>query len=150
MSQAIIKATTTTRPSNVGFQRDWYILDASKEPMGRLASRAATILMGKNRADYLPDIDRGGCVVIINTNNAVLTGKKAEKKVYFRYVNGHIGSLKSRSYSQQMAVDPTKPMYLALKRMLPKNRHLDIRMNNRVHIFADANHNFTQNLIVAN
>jgi large subunit ribosomal protein L13 len=148
MSQSILKLTKSTRPTKVGLQREWYILDASKEPLGRLATKAATILMGKNRADFAPDVNMGGVVVIINSDKTVLTGQKTKKKNYFRH-SGRIGSLKVRSYEEQHALDSTVPIYKAIKNMLPKNRHQDLRMNNMVHIFK-GDHNVAQKLTVAN
>jgi large subunit ribosomal protein L13 len=148
MSQSILKLTKSTRPTKIGLQREWYLLDASKEPLGRLATKAATILMGKNRADFAPDVNMGGVVVVINSDKIVLTGKKAQKKNYFRH-SGRIGSMKVRSFEEQSALDSTVPIYKAIKNMLPKNRHQDLRMNNMVHIFK-GDHNLTQNLTVAN
>jgi large subunit ribosomal protein L13 len=142
--------TKTTLPTKTGLQRSWYILDASKEPVGRLATKAADILMGKNRSDYTPSIDMGGCVLITNSDKLVFTGKKMDKKNYFSYSNGRIGSLKVRSLSKQMILDSTRPIYLAIKRMLPKNRHQDLRMNNRVVILNNETHNIKQTLIQAN
>jgi large subunit ribosomal protein L13 len=149
MSIVTNKANKTIRGEKKGLIRDWYIIDASKEPVGRLATKVARILMGKNRADWSPDVDMGGSVIIINSDKLYMTGKKMEKKVYFRYDNGRIGSLKHRTMPQQMELDSTRPIYLAVKRMLPKNRHQDIRMNNRLHIFKNTNHGFTQQLITA-
>jgi large subunit ribosomal protein L13 len=143
----IYSSTKTTLPTKNGLNRQWYVVDASKKPVGRIATEAARILMGKHRADYTPHVDMGGCVVIINSDKLVMTGKKMERKVYFRHDNGRIGSLKHRTMPQQMALDSSRPLYLAIKRMLPKNRHQDILMNNRVHIFKDENHKFTQTLI---
>jgi large subunit ribosomal protein L13 len=148
MSQSILKLTKSTRPTKVGLQREWYVLDASKEPLGRLATKAATILMGKNRADFAPDVNMGGVVVIINSEKTVLTGQKAKKKNYFRH-SGRIGSLKVRSFEEQHALDSTVPIYKAIKNMLPKNRHQDLRMNNMVHIFK-GDHNIAQKLTPAN
>lgn len=148
MSQSILKQTKSTRPTKEGLIREWYILDASKEPLGRLATKAATILMGKNRADFAPDVNMGGVVVIINADQTVLTGKKAQKKNYFRH-SGRIGSIKIRSFEEQHALDSTVPIYKAIKNMLPKNRHQDLRMNNFVHIFK-GDHNVTQKLTPAN
>jgi large subunit ribosomal protein L13 len=148
MSQSILKLTKTTRPTKIGLIREWYILDASKEPLGRLATKAATILMGKDRADFAPDVNMGGVVVIINSDKIVLTGQKAKKKNYFRH-SGRIGSLKVRSFEEQHALDSTVPLYKAIKNMLPKNRHQDLRMNNMVHIFK-GDHNIAQKLIAAN
>jgi large subunit ribosomal protein L13 len=149
MSQAIRKAVKTTRPTKTGLNRDIYVLDASKEPVGRLATKAATILMGKNRADYAPDVDMGGVVVIINADKLVFTGQKPERKAYFWHT-GRSGKISSRLLPEQMKKDSTRPLYLAIRNMLPKNRHKDIRMNNRVYIYKDDNHKFTQELISAN
>jgi large subunit ribosomal protein L13 len=75
--------------------------------MGRLASEAARLLTGKNRADYSKDVDMGASVVIINAAKPVLTGRKSEFKVYFRH-SGRPGGLKGRTFPEQMAVDPSK------------------------------------------
>jgi large subunit ribosomal protein L13 len=148
MSQTIINATKTTRPTKAGLMRDWYILDASKEPLGRLATKAARILMGKNRADFAQDVNMGGMLVVINCKDLVFTGRKMEKKNYFRH-SGRIGGIKVRSLPEQMALDCTVPVYKAIKNMLPKNRHQDIRMNNMVHLF-EGDHNLPQKMIQAN
>jgi len=148
MSTKLLRLVKTSRPTTKGFQRPWYLLDASKEPLGRLASRAAKLLMGKNRADFSPDVDMGGMVVIINAKKIVLTGQKFERKNYF-FHSGYPGGLKILSYKELSQKNPTRPIYLAIKRMLPKNRHLDIRMNRRLFIFPD-NHNLQVKLIPAN
>jgi large subunit ribosomal protein L13 len=148
MSQSIKNAVKSTRPSKEGLQREWYVLDASKEPLGRLATKAATILMGKNKANYAQDVNMGGIVVVINSDKIILTGKKAEKKNYFWHT-GRIGGIKTRTFGDQMNIDSTVPIYKAIKNMLPKNRHQDIRMNNLVHIFK-AGHNFTNTMTDAN
>ncbi len=148
MPEKILKPLKTTRPTKVNLQRTWYLLDASKEPLGRLATKAARFLMGKNRADFSPDVDMGGVVVIINAKKTILTGRKFERKNYF-FHSGYPGGLKIRSYKEQYQIDPTKPIYLAIKRMLPKNRHQDVRMNNRLFIFGE-NHDLKVKLIPAN
>jgi large subunit ribosomal protein L13 len=148
MSQSIVKAYKTTRPTKEGLMRDWYVFDASKEPLGRLATKAARILMGKNRADYAQDVNMGGVVVVINCKNLVMTGQKMTKKNYFRHT-GRIGGLTVTTMPEQMAKDATVPVYKAIKNMLPKNRHQDLRMNNLVHLFEE-NHNLPQKMIEAN
>lgn len=148
MSQKILDAVKTTRPTTRGLQRTWYLLDASKEPLGRLAAQAARLLMGKNRADFAPDVDMGGVVVIINAQKTVLTGKKFQRKNYFRH-SGRVGSLKVLSFKELYEKDCTRPIYLAVRGMLPKNRQRDVRMHNRLHIFAE-NHNFKFKLNPAN
>jgi large subunit ribosomal protein L13 len=148
MSQAILKKTKTTHSSKIGYLRPWYIFDASKTPIGRIATEAARILIGKNRADYSPDVDMGGMVVVINAKQSVLTGKKPEKKNYFRHT-GRIGSLKITSFAEQMVKDSTKPMYHAIRGMVPKNRHQDLRLHNRLFIFPES-HNLTHKMIECN
>jgi large subunit ribosomal protein L13 len=134
--------TKTTRGSKNGFQRPYYLLDASTLPIGRIATEAARVLIGKNRADFSPDVDMGGMVVIINANKQFMSGQKMSRKVYFRY-GRQLGSLKSRSYAEQVELDFKFPLYTAIKKMLPRNRHQDLRINNRVFIFEDENHNIT-------
>jgi len=149
MSQKILNSTKTTRPTTTGLQRQWYILDASKEPLGRLAVKAADILNGKNRPDYAPDVDMGGVVVVINAEKCVLTGKKTERKNYFRHT-GTPGGLTITSFAEQMEKDATRPVYHAIKKMLPRNRQTDNRANNRLHIVIGDAHTFSQKLIPAN
>lgn len=132
----------TTRASKSGFNRPYFLIDASVKPIGRVASEAARILMGKNRADYSPDVDMGGMVIIINAKDQTFTGKKAEKKVYFRY-GRRLGSLKSRGYEEAFKLDFKFPLYNAIKKMMPRNRHQDLRVNNRLIIVEDDNHGIT-------
>jgi large subunit ribosomal protein L13 len=145
MSQTIRNSTKTFRPTKTKLQRTWYVVDASSNSLGRLATKIANALTGKNRADYSQDVDMGACVVVTNAAKTVLTGMKPKFKVYFRH-SGRIGSLKYRTFEQQIEKDPTKVVYHAVKGMLPKNRHQDLRMNNRLYIFADENHGMPQKL----
>lgn len=140
------RAQHSTRPKNVNFQRDWYIIDASKKPLGRVASEAAKLIMGKNRADYSPDVDRGGVVVIINCDKPVLTGKKAQFKTYIWHTHG-VGGMKSRTFAEQMAKNPTKAVYQAVKGMLPKNRLQSTRLNERLKLIVGSEVTYTQKLI---
>jgi ribosomal protein L13 len=137
----------TTRASKSGFNRPYFLIDASVKPIGRVASEAARILMGKNRADYSPDVDMGGMVIIINAKDQTFTGKKAERKVYFRY-GRRLGSLKSRGYEEAFKLDFKFPLYNAIKKMMPRNRHQDLRVNNRLLIVEDDNHGITAPITV--
>jgi large subunit ribosomal protein L13 len=148
MSQQIIKATKSTRPTTQGLDRQWYVIDASKLPIGRLATEAARILMGKNLPTYSQDVNMGGVVVVINASKSILTGQKPEKKMYFRH-SGYLGGLKATSFNQYQVKNPKFPIYKAIKGMLPKNRQQDVRMNNLVHIFPEG-HNFTKEMIQVN
>ncbi len=140
MSQTIVNSTKTTRGIKRGLQREWYLFDASKKPIGRLATEAARMLIGKNKADYSSDVDLGGIVVVINASQAVLTGQKPKKKNYFTH-SGRVGGLKVISFEDLVKKDPSVPIYRAISGMLPKNRHRDLRLNNRLHIFS-GDHNF--------
>jgi ribosomal protein L13 len=137
----------TTRASKSGFNRPYFLIDASVKPIGRVATEAARILMGKNRADYSPDVDMGGMVIIINAKDQTFTGKKAERKVYFRY-GRRLGSLKSRGYEEAFKLDFKFPLYNAIKKMMPRNRHQDLRVNNRLLIVEDDNHGITAPITV--
>ena len=138
----------TTRPTTSNLQRDWYIVDASVAPLGRIATTVASLLIGKNRADFSRDVDMGASVVVINTDKIQLSGKKPENKVYFWHT-GRKGGLKHRMYSDQMAKDSTVVFYKAVKGMLPKNRQQDNRLNNRLFLYKDQDHNHTQKLNTA-
>ena len=100
--------------------RKWYVVDASGMALGRLASKVAAILRGKNKPIFTPNVDTGDFVIIVNTDKVVLTGKKLEKK-YYKYHTGHIGGLKSIQYKTLMAEKSDVAVFNAVKGMLPKN-----------------------------
>ncbi len=100
--------------------RKWYILDAAGKPLGRVAAAAATILRGKHEPTYTPNADCGDCVVIINSDKAVLTGNKLRQKFHYR-VTGYIGNMKAISYKDMMEKRSDKAMELAVWGMLPHN-----------------------------
>ena len=110
--------TTLVKKENV--ERKWYILDAAGKPMGRTAVIAANLLRGKNKVDFTPNVDCGDFVIIINTDKAILTGNKLEKKVY-RTHSGWIGGLKETKNRLLMESRSDFAMELAVKGMLPKN-----------------------------
>ena len=100
--------------------RKWYILDAAGKPLGRTATVAANILRGKHKVTYTPHVDCGDFVIILNAQDAVLTGKKLEQKLY-RTHSGYLGGLKETKYSRIMQTKPDFAMTLAVKGMLQKN-----------------------------
>ena len=120
-------------------ERKWYVVDAAGVPLGRLASRVASVLRGKNKPTYTPNVDTGDFVIVINTDKAVLTGKKLENKVY-RYHTGYIGGLKEISYKKMMAEKSDLAVYEAVKGMLPKNS-LGRQMLKKLKVFKGAEHN---------
>ena len=119
-------------------KRGWYILDAAGKPLGKTAAAAATILRGKHRPEFTPNVDCGEFVVIINCDKAVLTGKKLDQKFYRRH-SGYIGGLKETSYRKLMATKPEFAMQLAVKGMLPKNTIGDKAIT-RLKVYAGENH----------
>ena len=98
----------------------WYVVDTEGMVLGRLASKVATILRGKNKPTYTPNVDMGDYVIVINTDKVVLTGKKLEKKFY-TYHTGYVGGLKQTPYKQMMATKSDVVVYEAVKGMLPHN-----------------------------
>ena len=120
-------------------ERKWYVVDAAGVPLGRLASRVASVLRGKNKPTYTPNVDTGDFVIIVNTDKAVLTGKKLENKFY-RYHTGYIGGLKEISYKKMMAEKSDLAVYEAVKGMLPKNA-LGRQMLKKLKVYKGAEHN---------
>ena len=120
-------------------ERKWYVVDAAGVPLGRLASRVASILRGKNKPTFTPNVDCGDFVIIINTDKAVLTGKKLENKFY-RYHTGYIGGLKEISYKKMMEEKSDLAVYEAVKGMLPKNS-LGRTMLKKLKVYKGAEHN---------
>ena len=111
-------------------ERKWYVVDAAGVPLGRLASRVAFILRGKHKPTYTPHVDTGDFVIVINTDKATLTGKKAEDKFY-RYHTGYIGGLKEIPYKKMMEEKSG---------MLPKNS-LGRAMIKKLRVYKGEAHN---------
>ena len=120
-------------------ERKWYVVDATDMPLGRLASQVASVLRGKNKPTFTPNVDCGDHVIIINTDKVVLTGKKLEKKFY-TYHTGYIGGLKQIPYSRMMAEKSDLAVYEAVKGMLPKNS-LGRKMLTKLRVYKGAEHN---------
>ena len=119
-------------------ERKWYVVDAAGVPLGRLASKVAAILRGKNKPTFTPHVDCGDFVIVINSDKAVLTGKKLDDKFY-RYHTGYIGGLKEIPYRKMMAEKSDLAVYEAVKGMLPKNS-LGRKMLKKVRIYKGAEH----------
>jgi large subunit ribosomal protein L13 len=118
--------------------RKWYILDAAGKPMGRTAATAAVLLRGKHKPDYTPHVDCGDFVIVLNAENAVLTGNKLEKK-YYRTHSGWPGGLKEIQYKKLMSERPEFAMEKAVKGMLAKNKLGDAQLS-RLKIFKGSEH----------
>lgn len=119
--------------------RKWYVVDATGMPLGRLASRVASVLRGKNKPTFTPNVDTGDYVIVLNTDKVVLTGKKLEKK-YYKYHTGYIGGLKSIQYKTLMETKSDFAVYKAIERMLPKNT-LGRKMLTKLKVYKGAEHN---------
>ena len=120
-------------------ERKWYVVDAAGVPLGRLASRVASVLRGKNKPTFTPNVDTGDFVIVVNTDKVVLTGKKTEDKFY-RYHTGYIGGLKEVQYKKLMNEKPEFAVYKAVKGMLPKNS-LGRDMLKKLRVYAGSEHN---------
>ena len=130
---------STTLLKKETLERKWYVLDAAGKPLGRTAVVAANLLRGKHKADFTPNVDCGDYVIIINTDKAVLTGKKLDQKKYYR-VSGWIGGLKETKARNMMAERSDYAMELAVKGMLPKNT-LGKHALGRLYLYKGAEHN---------
>lgn len=120
-------------------ERKWFVIDATDVVLGRLASQVATILRGKNKPTYTPNVDTGDFVVVINCDKVRLTGKKLEQK-YYRYHTGFIGGLKEVQYKKLMKENPEFAVEKAVKGMLPKNT-LGRQMLSKLKVYSGSEHN---------
>ena len=109
---------STFMPKAAGIVRKWYVLDAAGKPLGKTAVAAAVLLRGKHKPDFVPHVDCGDHVIILNCADAVLTGNKLDQKMYRRH-SGYIGGLKETKYRTLMDTRPELAMELAVKGMIP-------------------------------
>lgn len=119
-------------------QRDWYVVDASNQVLGRLATQIATLLRGKHKPTYTPSMDGGDFVVVVNAEKIVVTGRKAEQKMYYRH-SGYPGGLRSIPYKEMMNKHPERILYYAVKGMLPKTR-MGRKLLTKLRIYAGPDH----------
>jgi len=119
-------------------EKRWLLVDAEGQILGRFASKIATILMGKNKPIYTPFIDTGDFIVVINAEKISVTGKKMKDKVYNRH-SGYLGGLKTRSLNEYLVKKPEDIIYLATRRMLPKNK-IGRQMLKKLKVYAGPNH----------
>ncbi len=129
----------TTFANAATADRKWVIIDAQGQIVGRLATKIATILMGKHKPTYTPHCDTGDFVIVINAKGLRMTGRKLEQK-FEKTFQPYAGGLKQTSYAELMKKKPGRVLQLAVKRMLPKNPHLGDAMLGKLRIFTDANH----------
>ena len=128
--------TYTAKPGEV--ERRWYVVDADGQTLGRLATRIADTLRGKDKPQYTPHVDTGDFVVVVNAEKVAVTGNKLDQKRYYRH-SGYPGGLRSRTLREQLERRPTEVIRKAVKGMLPKNR-LARKQLNKLKIYAGPEH----------
>ncbi len=119
-------------------ERKWYVIDATDVVLGRLASKVATILKGKNKATFTPHIDCGDYVIIVNASKVKLTGNKLDKKLYYNH-SGYVGGLRVRKAEEMISKYPVEMVERAIKGMLPNGR-LGRAMYKKLFVYADGEH----------
>ena len=128
--------TYMQKPAEVA--RNWYVVDATDVPLGRLASQVAAVLRGKNKPEFTPYTDCGDYVIVLNASKVVLTGKKLDQK-YYRYHTGYVGGLKEIKYDRMLREKSEKAIEVAVKGMLPKNS-LGRKMIKKLKVYEGAEH----------
>lgn len=128
--------TVMTRKEDV--VRKWYEVDAEGQILGRLSSKIAIKLMGKDKPEYTPHVDTGDNIIVINAEKIAVTGKKMKDKKYYRH-SGYPGGLKERNLQELLDKKPEEAVKLAVKRMLPKNR-LGRAMMQKLKVYAGTEH----------
>ncbi len=128
--------TISVREQDV--QRDWYVIDAQGQTLGRLAARTATILRGKHKPNFTPHVDCGDYVIIVNADKVHVTGQKMSQKRYYRH-SGYLGGLKEVSLRDQLQTFPNRVLEAAVRGMLPKNR-LGRRLFKKLKVYAGPDH----------
>ena len=129
-------STTITRPADV--ERGWYVIDATDQTLGRLATRIATVLRGKHKVTFQSHVDTGDFVVVVNAEKVKLTGKKLDQKFYYNY-SGYTGGLRARSARELLSTYPDRVLTHAVKGMLPKNR-LARQVLSKLKVYGGAEH----------
>ncbi len=129
--------TYSAKPADI--TRAWHVIDASEASLGRVATVAASLLLGKGKPEFTSHVDCGDFVVIINTDKLVVTGNKLEDKKYYHH-SGHPGGLRETQLKDVIANDSTKAVYAAVRGMLPVNKLRDGRLA-RLKLYTGAEHN---------
>ena len=129
--------TFMANPATV--ERKWYVVDATDKTLGRLASEIAKVLRGKNKAIFTPHVDTGDYVIVVNAEKVAVTGKKMEKKIYFRH-SDYIGGVREMPLAEMLATKPVDVIEIAVKGMLPKGP-LGREMFKKLFVYAGPEHN---------
>lgn len=128
--------TYVTKPGSV--KREWHVVDAEGQTLGRLASQIAAVLRGKHKPEFSPAVDVGDFVVVVNAEKIVVTGRKAQQKKYYRH-SGYPGGLSEISLADQLERYPTRVLKSAVRGMLPRNR-LGRKMFKKLKVYAGPDH----------
>ena len=128
----------TFMASPATIERKWYVVDATKMTLGRLASEVAKVLRGKNKAIFTPHIDTGDYVIVINASKVKVTGRKLDQKIYYHH-SDYVGGMKETTLREMLAKKPEKVVELAVKGMLPKGP-LGREMYTKLHVYAGPEH----------
>jgi large subunit ribosomal protein L13 len=131
-----VQKTYYPKPGDV--TRDWYLVDATQQNLGRLASRVVRILLGKDKPQFTPGVDVGDYVVVINAEKIAVTGKKLDEKIYYRH-SGYPGGLKEISLRNQLARFPDRVIKAAVWGMLPHNRY-GRKLMKKLMVYAGQEH----------
>lgn len=131
---------TITPKQLKGDERKWYVIDAQEQSLGRLATKIAVILKGKNKVSFIPHLDNGDYVIVTNCDKFKVTWKKLTDKMYYRHT-GYLGGLKEISLEDLLEKKPTKALEFAVNGMLPKNK-LRKEMLSRLKLFTWDEHSF--------
>ena len=119
-------------------EKKWYVVDASGQTLGRLASEVAKILRGKNKPEFTPFVDTGDYVIIVNAEKIAVTGKKLSQKIYYRH-SDYVGGMKETTLKEMLDRHPERVLELAVKGMLPKGP-LGREMYKKLHVYTGAEH----------
>ncbi len=128
--------TYTARAEDI--EREWFLVDAEGETLGRLASEIAKVLRGKHKPLYTPHLDCGDYVIVVNADKVQVTGRKLDQKMYYRH-SGYPGGIKSISLRNQLQKHPERVLQAAVRGMLPKNR-LGRKMLKKLKVYAGDSH----------
>ena len=128
--------TYSAKPGEV--TRDWYVVDAEGKTLGRMATRIATVLRGKHKAEFTPHVDTGDFVVVVNADKIILTGNKLDQKMYSRH-SGYPSGLKLKPAKEMLAEKPEEMIRQAVWGMLPKNR-LNRQILGKLKVYAGPEH----------
>ncbi len=136
-SSPIVKSYSA-KPAEVMGLRRWWVVDASDQPLGRLASKIAVVLRGKNKPIFTPHVDTGDFVVVVNADKIKVTGRKAQQKIYARH-SGEPGGFRSEPFEKLIVRKPEMPLMQAVKGMLPKNT-LGRQLLTKLKVYAGPDH----------